>query len=333
MYCTEASLKFFKLQLQKAGLSEAESQRVIGHVFITPTPPLTSKILVNDIDVIFNTLSDLNYQRTLELETLDRIRTQGDIHSALYLNSKNCIELFKNHARISHLNINSLDFTIDTDNQKVYFLIQPTIAALEHYSLQGFFYSFTSRMKELLGDLINAHNIEVAFKQKSIPDEQRFTRAVTHNIRTGHDDNYIAIPKPLANIMNRHVNPLLTPFIESQLTKEYAIRLPHDTFLAMVLEKTAILLELQREELSINTIAEAMNMSRSTLYRNLAERNITFSQIIEEKRRTLSLDLLNNTKMSVGEISDRLGYKNLSAFNRAFKRWFHDTPLSVRKKM
>ena len=71
-------------------------------------------------------------------------------------------------------------------------------------------------------------------------------------------------------------------------------------------------------------------MSRSTLYRHLADHEVTFSQLLEDERKEKALTFLKETKLSMGEISDRLGYANLSAFNRAFKRWFDTTPSLIR---
>ena len=73
-------------------------------------------------------------------------------------------------------------------------------------------------------------------------------------------------------------------------------------------------------------------MSRTTLYRNLAERNLTFKGIVDDMRKQSSLKYLNESTLSLGEICDLLGYANQSAFNRSFKRWFASTPSDYRKR-
>lgn len=82
--------------------------------------------------------------------------------------------------------------------------------------------------------------------------------------------------------------------------------------------------------ISIESIASRLKMSRSTLYRHLAEHNVTFSQLLESERKSKALSFLKETSLSMGEISDRLGYANISAFNRAFKRWFDTNPSTFR---
>jgi len=38
-------------------------------------------------------------------------------------------------------------------------------------------------------------------------------------------------------------------------------------------------------------------------------------------------------RISLAEISERLGYSEQSAFNRAFKKWFGETPKAYAKAM
>jgi AraC-like DNA-binding protein len=331
IFCTEASAKFIDSQLQYSGLSAHEVRNVMGHDFLLENPPLTKKIMFQNVIRTFETLHDVNYQQKYELNNLDRRLEINDVHSALFSNSENCIELFKKHMRVSKLNINIFNDDIQINNDSAVFNLTPITSELNFYSPQGIFYSFAQYMKYILGEHYDANCLKVGFKQQLVPNEDKFCRAVTSNIVTKAAHNYIAIPKELATMTNRYFNPIVQPYIDVQLRKEYAIRLSKDIFFDNFQLKITEAMNNSADVLSINTIAEHMNMSRSTLYRELAERDVTFSQVIEDKRKTMALDLLTNTNTSIGEISDRLGYKNLSAFNRAFKRWFNNTPMTIRK--
>lgn len=331
IFCTEASAKFINNQLQDSGLSPQEVRGIMGHDFLLDNPPLTKKIMLQNGIQTFETLHDINYQQKYELNNLDRRLKTNDVHSALFSNSENCIELFKKHMRVSKLNINIFNDDIQVNNDSVVFNLTPITSELHFYSPQGIFYSFAQYMKYILGEHYDANCLKVGFKQQLVPNEDKFCRAVTSNIVTKAAHNYIAIPKEMAMMANRHFNPLVQPYIDSQLRSEYDLRLSRDTFFDNFQHKMTEAMNNSADELSINSMAEKMNMSRSTLYRELADRNVTFSQLIEDKRKTMALDFLTNTNTSIGEISDRLGYKNLSAFNRAFKRWFDKTPLAIRK--
>lgn len=331
IYCTEASVKYFFSQLKKSGLSDEDAHKVIGCPLIINDPPLTKRIMTNNLGKILKTLTELKYQENFELLNIEMITERSDTHGALFLNSENCIDLFKNHDRITKLNMGISEIKIQVDTQRTYFHFMKSKADLSFYSKQGYLYLVAQRMKKILGDRYDAQKIQVAFTHANVPDEDRFCKSVTERVVTRQDSDYISIPTEMALATNRYYNPHIQTYIEEQLTKEYAIRSAADPFFESILEKIATTIEHQTDEISIYTIANAMNMSRSTLYRNLSERNLTFSQLLEEQRKSMAMDLLVNTRTSIGEISDRLGYKNLSAFNRAFKRWFNKTPLTIRK--
>jgi AraC-like DNA-binding protein len=331
IFCTEASAKFLDTQLQHSGLSNQEVREVMGYEFLLEQPPLTKKIMLKNVITTFETLRDVKYQQKMELDHLDKRLEINDIHRALLSNSEDCVDLFKRHMRISKLNINLFHDDIQIKNNNIIFKLTPIYSEIESYSPQGIFYHFAQYVKYILGEHFDAKHIEVGFKQDQIPNEIKFCNEVTSNIITKAECNYISIPKEMAAVTNRHFNPLVQPYIEKQLHLEYDIRLSKDSFFDNFLHKITDTMNKNVDEISINSMAERMNMSRSTLYRELSERNVTFSQIIEDKRKAMALDFLTNTNTSIGEISDRLGYKNLSAFNRAFKRWFDKTPLAIRK--
>ncbi len=76
---------------------------------------------------------------------------------------------------------------------------------------------------------------------------------------------------------------------------------------------------------SFEEIAHVLNMSQRTLQRVIQNHHQSFKSmreaVLQKKAKSLLLD--NN---SIQEISDLLGYSNMSSFNRAFKAWFGTTP-------
>jgi len=79
-------------------------------------------------------------------------------------------------------------------------------------------------------------------------------------------------------------------------------------------------------EVSMERIAEAMNMSRQTLLRRLKAEGVNFEQVLDGLRRTLALHYLESRKVSVNETAYLVGFSDPSAFTRAFKRWTRKTP-------
>jgi AraC-like DNA-binding protein len=79
-----------------------------------------------------------------------------------------------------------------------------------------------------------------------------------------------------------------------------------------------------------NTVAERLNMSAGTLRRQLKKEGQSFQQLKDQFRRKQAFDLLRHSDKSLQDISEMLGYSELSAFSRAFKKWTGRNPGDVR---
>jgi AraC-like DNA-binding protein len=65
----------------------------------------------------------------------------------------------------------------------------------------------------------------------------------------------------------------------------------------------------------------------------LKERGVDFKQLTDETRRRFAVNYLKERKNTLTEVAFLLGYSELSAFNRAFKRWTGSTPLDYRRSV
>ncbi len=84
-------------------------------------------------------------------------------------------------------------------------------------------------------------------------------------------------------------------------------------------------------KLSMAEVAKQLCMSIRTLRRRLLSFSLTYQHILDEIREKKACDLLLNTSLSITEISFLLGFKELSNFTKAFKRWNDMTPSEYRK--
>ena len=81
----------------------------------------------------------------------------------------------------------------------------------------------------------------------------------------------------------------------------------------------------------IDASAAALGYSRRTLTRRLREERTSYLQIKDHLRRTVALQLLATTELTVETISDRVGFADLSSFHRAFKKWSGTTPQAYQR--
>ena len=81
---------------------------------------------------------------------------------------------------------------------------------------------------------------------------------------------------------------------------------------------------------AIEQVAVQLEMSRSSLYRKLSERNTSYQCLINAFKRKQSINLLKDTCLSVEEVAEHLGFSDASSFRRAFKSWTGMQPSVVR---
>lgn len=92
--------------------------------------------------------------------------------------------------------------------------------------------------------------------------------------------------------------------------------------------------ELSNPDLSPETIAEAVGISKRYLHELFAEANCTVSQFVREERLRAARDLLqmpNPGQMS--DIAYRFGFSDQAQFSRLFKAMFGQTPSSFRAQV
>jgi AraC-like DNA-binding protein len=73
-------------------------------------------------------------------------------------------------------------------------------------------------------------------------------------------------------------------------------------------------------------VARQIGMSARTLQRRLGEHGLDFKGLVDDTRRRFALNYLRDRANTPTEIAYLLGYSEVSAFNRAFRRWTGSTP-------
>ncbi len=88
------------------------------------------------------------------------------------------------------------------------------------------------------------------------------------------------------------------------------------------------------ENLSVNALAEKMNMSRSTLYRKIQDHsNQSLNALIKEFKFKKATNLLIQNKFSIAQVSYMLGYSVQSNFSRDFLKIVGVRPSAFRMKL
>lgn len=132
---------------------------------------------------------------------------------------------------------------------------------------------------------------------------------------------------------------------------QIALRSANQTFLPSALYKTdtpvtelptdydftsqvarCIVESLSTSDANIEYISARFHQSARTLQRRLRERGIRFRDMVTNIRLELSLRYLSDPSLSLTDIAILLGYSDLSAFSRAFRRWAACSPHELRQR-
>ena len=78
--------------------------------------------------------------------------------------------------------------------------------------------------------------------------------------------------------------------------------------------------------------AKHFGFSLSTFKRNLQSEGTNYNTLSNQVRKDIAIEMLQQADNSICEITYVLGFANASAFHRAFKRWFDQTPQQYRQE-
>jgi len=84
-------------------------------------------------------------------------------------------------------------------------------------------------------------------------------------------------------------------------------------------------------EPALEIIAEKMGMSAGSLQRRLRDQGLTFTALVDKVRCELATYYLQQRHLPISELALLLGYSEVSAFSRAFRRWFGISPRQWRQ--
>jgi AraC-like DNA-binding protein len=124
------------------------------------------------------------------------------------------------------------------------------------------------------------------------------------------------------------------PYLNKLLIKQYEDVLSHRKLnrnpLALKVENAIVPL-LPHGKANAKDVARKLGMSQRTLARHLASEGLTFVGMLKELRMDLAKRDLADRNLSITQIAWLLGYKDVSSFTHAFKRWTGDTPRAARQ--
>jgi AraC-like DNA-binding protein len=122
-----------------------------------------------------------------------------------------------------------------------------------------------------------------------------------------------------------YLNRLLVQYAEEALRHRRPVQ---GSFRTAV--ENVVVPELPHAAASAERVARRLGLSRRSFARKLAAEGLTFSGLLDELRLDLANRYLADPKLSISQIAWLLGYREVSAFSKAYRRWTGRSPRAAR---
>lgn len=172
----------------------------------------------------------------------------------------------------------------------------------------------------------------VSFVHRHAGDLSEMERYFSCQLNFGGAVDRIAFDLQAADLPLVTADPYLNRFLVEDYEKAISRRQISRNPLRTRVEN-AITPRLPHGTVSIGNIASDLGMSPRTLSRRLSDEGLTFSAVLDELRNALAERYLQNSDLSISQITWLLGYTEASSFVHAFQRWAGKSPTDARRQI
>lgn len=159
-----------------------------------------------------------------------------------------------------------------------------------------------------------------------VSEQERVFRAPVHY---GCPRNELVLERAFLDRPQRHAEQRLLALLDRQLGALLS-ELPESRRFRDVVMR-GMMDELPEREPAVATIAAKLRMSTRSLQRRLKSEGTSFAEVLSDLRRDRALQYFQDGRLSISEVAFLLGFLDVTAFHRAFKRWTGSTPAEHRR--
>jgi len=168
---------------------------------------------------------------------------------------------------------------------------------------------------------------EVRFAHRAPRDSREHERLFAAPVRFATGENALVLPAALLDLPCHRTDPSLLSLLDRYAADRLGVPRPA-TFADRARE--ALAEELQGGHVTARGLAVRLSVSVRTLHRALAAEGTSHRRLLNQLRLDIAERHLMDDRMSVAEIAFLVGFSEISAFHRAFKRWTGRTPVTFR---
>jgi AraC-like DNA-binding protein len=197
----------------------------------------------------------------------------------------------------------------------------------DRHQMEFFVTTLLRTCRQLTGRRLSPSRISFKHARTALPAGFKALFGCEVAFGSGIDEVVYPHPVKFMPVVNAdpYLNLLLLDYCEQSLSRrrtrpgEWRVAVEND-----------IAPHLPHGQVDMSEVAHRLGASRRTLARRLASEGITFVDVLKDMRLDLAMQYLREPVLPISEIAWLLGYREVSAFSHAFKRWTGKTPRQVR---
>ncbi len=168
----------------------------------------------------------------------------------------------------------------------------------------------------------------VCFAHEPRTEVGKYKKIFIENVSFNHPITYIEFNKSSFNIPKPGGDKQEFALFRQQCQAKYSL---HGGNRDLLTDRVRLCIQTGSNNIRLTHVAKQLNMSERSLRRQLSNEGISFREIKNQFIFQQSIALLRDPTLHIQEISEILGYSEISVFTRAFQKWTGVSPGRFRK--
>lgn len=247
----------------------------------------------------------------------------------VFASSETLDDALRNGARCSTIVNESIRLKVHESNRRIGFIFEPVGIARhsDRHQIEFWVAAVIRACRLITKRHVTAESVTFAHPRKPTPELNEFFGS---KIIFGADLDELTFSPAISSIAvvsaDTYLNDLLVHYCEQALAGQRSRGL----FGASV--ENSLVLLLPHGKARMNEVARSLGLTPKTLSRRLAAERLTFSGLLRNLRIGLAKRHLADKELSISQIAWLLGYRGVSAFTNAHRRWTGHAPRGSRRR-
>ncbi len=199
----------------------------------------------------------------------------------------------------------------------------------DRYQIEAWITAIVRTSRELTGRGLRP--VSVLLTHQRIPESQELDGFLGRKVDYGAGMDEVSFAGEAAKLPIVSADPYLNQMLIKCCEQAIAGRKARPDVLRASVENEIALL-LPHGQARVDPVAQKLGTSARSLRRKLAAEGVTFERLREDLRFALAKRYLAERDLPISRIAWLLGYREVSAFSHAFRRWTGRTPRADRSR-